>query len=83
MTDQEVKLVGYTLAGYYASKIEDNYSNNNFEDFGADAIKHCYEYIQIIDDIEIPWITENGEKMVDTETYRDTIETTIKEKYVN
>ena len=79
--EEEVRKVGYTLAGYYAGAIENNYPAEitNFEPFGADAIKHCYEYIAIVDAIEIPYLP-NG--LVDTEAYRCCIEEAIADKYL-
>ena len=78
--EQEVRNVGYTLAGYYAAMLEGRYDSNAFDDFGADSIHNCYEYIEIVDDIVIPYDEENR---VDTEEYRDRIYRAIYDRYID
>lgn len=82
MTEQEVRNVALALAGYYACQLECTVPEDrtNFEPFGADAIKHCYEYIDIANSIEIPYL-EDG-ITVDTESFRENILFELKLKYL-
>ena len=81
INEDAVRKVGYTLAGYYASQCEND--GGNFCSFGADAIRHCNEYIDIVNEIKIPYITIDGAQMINTEDYRNSIYNAIFERYGN
>lgn len=77
MNDYELRDIAMILAGYYACQCEE--MGGKFEEFGADAIKHCYEYRDIIKSLTVSH-TENG--YVDTECFRDEIYEAIFTKYL-
>jgi hypothetical protein len=59
----EYTIICAIMAGVYAGNIEAN-GKGLFDDIGADTIKHCYEYLHLAEQYELPW-NENNEIATD------------------
>ena len=58
LTNVEYTIICAIMAGVYAGNIESE-GKGFFNDFGADSITHCYEYLNLAEQYELPWDEHN------------------------
>lgn len=58
LTNVEYTIICAIMAGVYAGNIESE-GKGFIDDFGADSITHCYEYLNLAEQYELPWDEHN------------------------
>ena len=75
----EYTIISAIMAGVYAGNIE-SAEKGFINEFGADSITHCYEYLEIAENFELPY-DEDGS--ICTDVVHDVISRIVWDKYAN